>query len=392
MIKLSVVFPEILFLQHQLMKQRTLFHDFSLSGRINGIIHVFFRVILRIRHSQRIGPVGKIVIPRQHLDPSSLFIEKIIVSGTPQITVQIDNEHLYGEISQDLFHVHRLFQRFSFGKTFQRPDQCQLFSLRHLKPGFPEDILVAVRIIIHIAQGNVCIFILQTFIIRLVELSVIVPVVPVCKRILRFLHGQIQSPGTAVHRHPHIAGKRRRHSHMGHHVIGQIAFQIAVVLKRGIKRQLIQAVIALSRDIMIKLHLQAVAVPSVFFNELSGIVSFDTDPRLLTDLTVYDDGTGAVFLPGSLLQKTFPVLHLNVNRMHSAVVEQERCVFRMGRICLSRPFHTEDQKEDSQADTQNTHSAHASGSAHGLSLLSLSASCSAVFKRRITNHTTQYQW
>ena len=219
-----------------------------------------------------------------------------------------------------------------------------------------EDIIVAVKIIVCVAQMDVRIFIIQGTVIRLVQLSVISSIIALHKGFLRFFHCQEQSPGLAVDRYPGITAERRGHSHILHHVIGNPGFHIAVVLKRRIQGKFIQTIIT-SVGIMVKLHLQTVAVQTILFGQPPGIIALYPQPHVGKTLAVNDNGTGLIFFLCSRIQKSLPVLQHQIHGMHPGRIKQPRFISRRhigGGQSQLRAVHKQKGHGNCRRHDQNT--------------------------------------
>ena len=159
-------------------------------------------------------------------------------------------------------------------------------------------------------------------------------VIPACERLLRFLHCQEEPPVLSVHSDPHITGKRRRNSHIFHHVIGKIILEVTVVLIGGIQGQLIQPVICTAVLKVVKFQLQAVPLQPELLHEPQRIVPFRAQPDRGKHLPINFHVAFGIFFFRSILKESFPVLDPDIHCVHPAVVKNPRGILR---ILIGRP-------------------------------------------------------
>ena len=81
---------------------------------------------------------------------------------------------------------------------------------------------------------------------------------------------------------------------------------------------------------MIKFQLEAVTAEFVFLCQPQGIVALGTQSNLVKYLSVDFHVTGSVFLLLGICDKSTPVIQLNINMMHPAVVKQPGRISRIG--------------------------------------------------------------
>ena len=89
-----------------------------------------------------------------------------------KVAVHIHHEHLHCRIPQDFVDVDGSFQFFSGGQSFQCIDQPHFVCISGIELGMTEDIVIAVEIIVCIAQMDIGVFVAKFFIIRLVKLPI----------------------------------------------------------------------------------------------------------------------------------------------------------------------------------------------------------------------------
>ena len=154
--------------------------------------------------------------------------------------------------------------------------------------------------------------------------------VPPGKGLLRLLDGQKQPPGGTVHRHPGIAAQRGRHLHVGHHVVDQPGFEVAVVLEGGIQGEFVQAVVIPAVQIVVEFQLQAVPTEAVFLRQPEGVVPLGPQAHLIESLPVDDRGAGDIFLRRGVFEEGRPVLHPQIYGVDPAVVKEAGGVLRRG--------------------------------------------------------------
>ena len=206
------------------MVERPVLHHLAGAGGVDGIIHIQLRVVDGVRHTQRVGGKGQVIVPGQHAQPPVFLVEKIVVAGAAQVAVQIDGEHLHHKVPQHPVQVHRLFQLLPGGKLLQRFDQPLLVRRGGVELGGAEDVVVVFLLRAGVAQGHVRVFVGKALVVRLVQLAVVRPEAAAGKSLLRLLHRQEQPPVLPVHRHPHIAAQGRGHAHVVHHPVGGVVF------------------------------------------------------------------------------------------------------------------------------------------------------------------------
>ena len=134
--------------------------------------------------------------------------------------------------------------------------------------------------------------------------------------------------GVPVYCDPHVTAERRWNTHVFHHVIGNVVFQIAVVLEGSVQGKLIQAIVGLPFFEMIHFQLKAVPCQTIFFYKASGVVSLCPESRVGKEFPVYDDIALKVGFGGSGCKKGFPVFKLQVNGVYPAVIEKARLITR----------------------------------------------------------------
>ena len=233
-------------------------------------------------------------------------------------------------ISGEVVHVDGGFQILSGGQGFQRLNHPLLVGFRHLELGVFKNTRITVRVIIGILQRHVGVFRIQGTVIRLVQLSVIIPEIPAGKGFLRRLNCQKQTPVLSIDRHPGIAAKRRRHPHKCHHVVDHVGFQIAVVLKGGVQRKFVQPIVIPSVQELVKFQLEAIAGKPVFLRQPQRVVALGPQPNIVKRLSVDFDGAGHIFFLFRVPDKSTPVLDLNINGVHPAVVKKPGHISRVG--------------------------------------------------------------
>ena len=327
LVKKSVILRKIPVILHQAVEERAFVHDLPGGGGVDGGVDIQLRVIDRLRHSERVGGKGQVVIPGKDLQLPILLVEEVIVSRAPQIAVQIDDKHLNGKITERFLHADSAFQISTISvQSFERFDKARLVLLVGLEFGIAEDVVVISRVVRNILESHVFIFCVQGSVVRLVELAVTGTEIPPGKCLLRLLHGEEKAVGISVYRDPHVAAQRRRDAHVLHHVIGDVVFQIAVVLEGGIQRKFVQTVVGLSFLKMVEFQFQAVALQPVLRHQTSGIISLCPKSGVGKGLPVYDRIAPEIGFGGRCGEKGFPVLQLQVDRMYPAVVKKTRFI------------------------------------------------------------------
>ena len=84
---------------------------------------------------------------------------------------------------------------------------------------------------------------------------------------------------------------------------------------------------------MIEFQFQAISVKPIIAGQAQGVISFGAQAHLLEGFAVYDRCTGHITFRFRILNKRFPIFHLKVNGMDTAVVKQPYRIF-FGRLCI----------------------------------------------------------
>ena len=113
LMEIRMILGKIFRVFHYVVVKRAIQHDLTFCWGVNGVVDEDIGIFYRISHAQSIGAEGQIVIPGQNTEDSVFLIQKVIVTGMPQITVPIHHENLHGEIAQYLVHIDRGLQVFS---------------------------------------------------------------------------------------------------------------------------------------------------------------------------------------------------------------------------------------------------------------------------------------
>src|SRR5699024_9751348 len=158
--------------------------------------------------------------------------------------------------------------------------------------------------------------------------------IPLCKGFFRFFDSKKQPMRLSIYRNPCVTAERGRHLHVFHHIVCNIIFQVAVVLKGGVQRQFVQSIIGIAFLKMVKLQLQAVSFQSIFLYQTPGIISLCTETCIRKPFSVYDNITLKVSFRGSSFKKCIPVINLQVNGMYPAVVKKAALIFGRGAYRL----------------------------------------------------------
>ena len=292
------------------------------GGGEDGIIDQDVGVPDGLAHAQGVGAKSQVVVPGEDGELPLLLVKEVVVAGVAQVTVPVHQKHLAHKIPQRTVHVYGLFQVFAAVQIFQRLDEPPLVRLSGRKFGVVENARVALRVIVDVAQVHVMVFVGKEPVIGLIELAVVYAEIPPGKGLLRLFHRQEQAPGLPVHRHPCETAQGRRHAQKVHDVIGQVGFQVAVVLEGGVQGELVQAVIAAPLPVVVELQLQAVAGKAVFFGQPQGVVPLGPQPHLAKGFPIDLHRGGNVRLLRGASQEGFPILHPQVDGVDPSLVKQ----------------------------------------------------------------------
>lgn len=137
----------------------------------------------------------------------------------------------------------------------------------------------------------------------------------------------IEPPFLSVDGDIRIAAQRRVHSELLHHPITQIILHVSVILNNVVQIQLIQSLILDAILIMVKFQFKTVPIVAIVFDLGQGGISFGADSHIPDCLAVDGHIAHDVFLILAVLQKTFPVIHGNLNGVDLVGTEETGLIF-----------------------------------------------------------------
>ena len=129
LVEIVVIAGKVLVVLHQVVVKRPVQHNLTFRRGINGVVDEDIGIFDRVGHPQGIGAEGQVIIPGQDAEDAVFLIQKVVVSGMPQIAVPVHHKNLHGEIPQHLVYVDGGFQIFAGGQGFQRLNHPLLIRL-----------------------------------------------------------------------------------------------------------------------------------------------------------------------------------------------------------------------------------------------------------------------
>ena len=163
--------------------------------------------------------------------------------------------------------------------------------------------------------------------VRFVKFPGAIAVVALQEALLYSFHRQVEPPFLSVDGDIRIAAQRRVHSELLHHPIAQVILHVSVILNNVVQIQLIQSLILDTILIMVKFQFKTVPIVAIVFDLGQGGISFGADSHLPDCLAVDGHIAHDVFLILAVLQKTFPVIHGNLNGVDLVGTEETGLIF-----------------------------------------------------------------
>ena len=163
--------------------------------------------------------------------------------------------------------------------------------------------------------------------VRFVKFPGAIAVVALQEALLYSFHRQVEPPFLSVDGDIRIAAQRRVHSELLHHPITQIILHVSVILNNVVQIQLIQSLILDAILIMVKFQFKTVPIVAIVFDLGQGGISFGADSHIPDCLAVDGHIAHDVFLILAVLQKTFPVIHGNLNGVDLVGTEETGLIF-----------------------------------------------------------------